>query len=397
MALRNRASRGLHALATVNGLVEGLRVGDRNRHRDLLALVRSAAAPDRIVLIGSRPPYVLARRLARQHARVKVLVIPARSTAGAWSGRITIAGASSTGAIRRVLEEWGLPDLVICEGGLWPDAPAGGMVRMVLPMLADGGRLALPDGPAPVGEDEVESGPAVIARLAELGRQLAAGGVPEAHPDDLARARCIDTVEDVDGWLVVRRRGHALIKVRDRRADAVLAGRLGGDWGRELQVRPRREFQVRSSLWVNDADVPNEFRPRFEVPPRHLRLYRDAICTPRQLVVVGDVIAPISFHHPCARRLNNRQSVDVGPHTAVPELPLENAPRLRGTYYHLISEFPGHFGHFMTEDLARLWGWDLACPEFGDLRLLLSVRRPGDKVPRFVLELLRATASRRSR
>jgi capsular polysaccharide biosynthesis protein len=106
--------------------------------------------------------------------------------------------------------------------------------------------------------------------------------------------------------------------------------------------------------------------------------------------VVGDVIVPISFHHPCARRLNNRQSVDIGPHVATPEIPLEGARHLRGTYYHLVSEFPGHFGHFMTEDLARLWGWELARAEFDDVRLLLSVRKRGDKVPRFVVELLHA-------
>ena len=111
---------------------------------------------------------------------------------------------------------------------------------------------------------------------------------------------------------------------------------------------------------------------------------------PRQLVVVGDVIAPISFHHPSAGRLSNRQIVDVGPHAATSKLPLEGAPHLRGTHYHLVSEFPGHFGHFMTEDLARLWGWDLARAEFDDLRLLLSVRKPGDRVPSFVLEMLRA-------
>ncbi len=390
MELRNRRVRGLHALATASGPVDGLRIGDPSRRRALLALVRSAAAPDRIVLIGTRPPYLLARRLGRQYAKAMVLVITHRSIVGAPSRRFTIAEASSTGAIRRVLEGWGAPDLVICDGAVPSDAPAGQMVQTVLPMLAHGGRLIVPDGPAWARGDEVESDPAVIARLAELGRQLATGRVPDAHPDDLARARCIDAVEDVGGWSVVHRRGHALIKVRDRRADAVLTGRLGPDWGRELQIRPRREFQARSALWVNDPGVPNEFRPRFEVPPRHLRLYREATCTPRQLVVVGDVIAPISFHHPCAKRLNNRQSVDVGPHAAVPELPLEAAPRLRGTYYHLISEFPGHFGHFMTEDLARLWGWDLACAEFDDLRLLLSVRKPGDTVPTYVLDLLQA-------
>ncbi len=341
------------------------------------------------MLIGSRPPYLLARRLARRYPAAAVLVITARGTR-ASAGRIAIARAASIGTMRRLLEEWGAPDLVICESELGPDAPAGRMVRTVLPMIADGGRLVLIDGPASPEQDESETGAAVVARLAELSRELADGPVSEAHADDLARARCIAAVEEVAGLLVVRRRGHAFIKVRDRRADAVLTGRLGEGWGRELSLRARREFQARSALRVNDPGVPNEFRPRFEVPPRHLRLYRDAICTPRQLVVVGDVIAPISFHHPCARRLNNRQSVDVGPHAATSEVPLEGAPHLRGTYYHLVSEFPSHFGHFMTEDLARLWGWDLACAEFDDLRLLLSVRKPGDEVPPFVLEMLRA-------
>ena len=57
-------------------------------------------------------------------------------------------------------------------------------------------------------------------------------------------------------------------------------------------------------------------------------------------------------------------------HDAVP------AECLVGDFYQVDPQYSGHFGHVMTELVARLWGWDRAKEQLPDLKAFF-MRRPG--------------------
>lgn len=66
--------------------------------------------------------------------------------------------------------------------------------------------------------------------------------------------------------------------------------------------------------------------------------------------------------------------------------------RLEGAFYFFDYAHPGHYGHLMTEAIAKLWGWDEAKEALPDLRLLLRrhPRDAGRTRPRPDLAVLRA-------
>jgi hypothetical protein len=316
-------------------------------------------------LIGSQPPYALARLLTRRWPTARLAVLAAQpAPRRVPEGRFELLDAGSADRIRRLITRRPAPDLLVFEGQL--AAVAGGQVLVeLLPLLPNGGRCVI------ARRTEIHESRCEEESAAEAVRRLVAVNAGSSGPkrltnrDDVALARCIGAVDESGRrHLAMTRDGRAWVKVRDRSAARVLSGRLGPDWGRQIEERPAGQVVARARLWINESDVQHQFHQRFEIPERYLRLYRNVICTPRQLVLIGDAIAPISFHHSLARRPRNRDAVDVGQFAAMPRVPVDHAPTLAGTYYNLASEFPGHFGHFMTEDLGRLWGWDRAREQF---------------------------------
>jgi capsular polysaccharide biosynthesis protein len=182
--------------------------------------------------------------------------------------------------------------------------------------------------------------------------------------------------------------GRHLVKVRDEEADSVVPARVGARRSELLESRPSARLESRAVLRSNRPELNDALLRTFEIPCRRLRVQRDVVCLPQQLALADDVMLPASFHHPQLRRLKSRQTVDAARWYAR----LQQEPReisdLPGTWYHLASEFPGHFGHVMTEDLSRLWGWDKARRAHRDLKLLIGAGDPAE--PGFVNDLLTA-------
>jgi capsular polysaccharide biosynthesis protein len=278
------------------------------------------------------------------------------------------------------------PDLILDDGGC-PASWRYAVFLQLLPALVDGGRYVLRDGGAsdgPLADRDGESLPELVGRLTAA----QADRVPaDCHPDDQERVRMLGARQVHGRVLMITKVGHHLTKLREEEVDRALPGRLGPGRHEVLARRPAERFTARATLHSNRPDLDAPFLPEFDVPPRTLRLDRDVVCRPRQLVVAGDAMLPASFHHAQKRRLRNRGSVDAARWYARLDDPTEPTT-LPGTWYHLASEFPGHFGHVMTEDLARLWGWDEARQAYGDLKLLVGA---GDPAPKpFLLELLEA-------
>ncbi|MEP7089740.1 MAG: glycosyltransferase 61 family protein [Nocardioidaceae bacterium] len=176
------------------------------------------------------------------------------------------------------------------------------------------------------------------------------------------------------GHLTVLNRDSRLAKLREDEMDTVLELR-GSEAGVVHARLPEQEFTslcvLRENTEVRDARMP----AAYSVPAMSLREYHDVVCLPRQIVVQRAVLAPDSFRYNAAPRLVHRYLEDAGPRFADVPAGLKKARPLTGTYFHLDSEWTGHFGHAMTEQMSRLWALEEAQRLAPGLRGLVSRRR----------------------
>jgi capsular polysaccharide biosynthesis protein len=85
-------------------------------------------------------------------------------------------------------------------------------------------------------------------------------------------------------------------------------------------------------------------------------------------------VLPDTFRHH-TRTLEHQRLREVAPGHVRPPFRVAGAARLPGTYYHLDNEHRGFFGHLLTEQVSRLWGWQEAKARHPDARLLVSLNR----------------------
>ncbi|MFJ7286828.1 glycosyltransferase family 61 protein [Curtobacterium sp. NPDC098951] len=94
------------------------------------------------------------------------------------------------------------------------------------------------------------------------------------------------------------------------------------------------------------------------------------------LAVKGNTALPSSFRHARARDVKNDALRSLNQEFAV--LRSAVTPRyLEGSYYDLSSTLTGHFGHFVTETVAKLWGWQNAKRSMPDLKALYRTPATG--------------------
>lgn len=145
--------------------------------------------------------------------------------------------------------------------------------------------------------------------------------------------------------------------------------------------RPRREMQglgarqrqlarTLSRVWVDDRLVGDA---EMGYPPLPLRRYVGEITLgPGGLAIADGVVLPDSFRWHLAKQLRHPALEDLAPHAARPWQP-PGGPHLKGSYYHFDYANSGHYGHLMTEAVAKLWGWPQAKAADPDLKLLSRV------------------------
>jgi capsular polysaccharide biosynthesis protein len=156
-----------------------------------------------------------------------------------------------------------------------------------------------------------------------------------------------------------------------------------------LQTIPAVSFASRCDFRTN-ATRGRLAQPRevYDAPAMSLRLVHDVRCDPGQVVSKDRLLLPDSYRHNMRPRLKNRYTVEMAPRFA--RLLDEREPvRLAGTYFHLDNELRGHFGHAMTEQVAKLWGWTAAREGFPGLKVLLALNK-GRQLAGWELTLYRA-------
>lgn len=130
------------------------------------------------------------------------------------------------------------------------------------------------------------------------------------------------------------------------------------------------------------ADSLPGFAMTFRAPEMRVRTYRgDVRVLDRMLYVAGQSILPPSFRFPHSDELNTptarRLTRDL---YVVEDAQDQDAVVLPGDYYDLSGAWPSHFGHFMSQGVPKLWGWDAAKRENPRLKALVQVRAGRSRV-----------------
>ena len=235
--------------------------------------------------------------------------------------------------------------------------------RATLLHLRPSGVLVLADA---VGEEIAE--PIDAALRAALAPDQAA-----LAPHDRFWGRAVDTVSVRHGHVAITNGLRGYPQVREEQAADLLRLR-GAEAGQVLAERPGSVVDNPAPILASEHDDATTYATHFEAPPMQLREYRDVVCWPGQVVTQDHALLPETYRHGARAKLGNRFLDDLAPdfgrpsgHPALGEMP--------GTYFHLDSEFRGHFGHALTEQIARLWAWPEAKRRHPDLKALMLTNR----------------------
>lgn len=140
-------------------------------------------------------------------------------------------------------------------------------------------------------------------------------------------------------------------------------------------------LQVKTSFSGNSQKLLNRHLVEIKIPPSYINKYTTAVCLPGQVVYQNNYLLPDSFrmqHHP---KLMNKNIKFLDNYFY--SLPYdENPEKLSGDYLYLDSEYPGHFGHFTSEVISRLWAWKKLKITVPNLKVLLSMPK-GKDLPSF--------------
>ena len=217
--------------------------------------------------------------------------------------------------------------------------------------------------------DRVAAGDATAGTSPALTRRDRSQPLP-SQPSALAWALGSVVVEPPH--LLVTSAAAASAKIREEEVEALLDRRPA--LGRILLKLPAIEFESRCTLRHN-LPLRTGMPERYPVPALSVREYHHVVCAQEQVVFGDNVILPDSYRHPHTKRLRNDAIADVAPRFAVPLVDEREVLPLTGRYYYLDNGHRGHFGHLLTESVAKLWAWPEAKSADPELKALVALNR----------------------
>lgn len=267
----------------------------------------------------------------------------------------------------------------------------GDLLREAFFHLRPGGTLLVRDtqrGGSRGTEDDRLSAAIGAMMGRRLARQPKGRKGRKGRDDDRQLAKAVHTLTSRRQHLVLTSRFPVWAKLREEETNAWLKAQ-GEGAGRVLATRPATRLESRAVLAESDSRRAGGAPEAFDVPELSLREYRDVLCTPGQVVTAGNVMLPDSFRHLWRERMHNQWLEDFGPGFARPIQRTGSPPQLAGAYFYLDSEYRGHFGHALTEQLSRLWAWKQAKQQVPELKAVMA-RNKRRELARFEVDLYAA-------
>lgn len=309
---------------------------------------------------------------------------------------VRVLETADAGMLHTELAAYGHHDVII---DATPDATQvrADRAKVILMHLRKGGILVVADAGAQ-GPDVDDDGQPVRPFVRLIGDALRASldppGDKRVRNYPAAWGKAVETVTSRHGHLAITNGLAALAKVREEQVGTYLAIR-GRAAGEVLLERPATVVENPVEIKVSAADDAVTYATRFESPPLQLRRYQKPTCWPGQVVTQRGVLLPDSYRHLARPKNGNRFVDDIAWDFGriAREKPTELLP---GAFFHLDSEYRGHFGHALTEQIARLWAWQEAKRLEPDLRAILMTNRKRTTVAEWEYQLYDAAGVSRS-
>lgn len=365
-----------------------------------------------------RPPSSTSAEGGPAPDRLRALL--ASTHPGTWHV-VLLADRASQWRVQRWLRTFFTDDIVVFAAGFRPSRTHQPRVSVrkftTLASAVDALRSLPPtdlivDLRRPRGTDEVQrrTWRALYPAVAEHGAYVHLD-VPVASPGLLqgwARASSLTLQErtphrgptsDTDAPTGVRRIGRYAVhfmhevhylKVPDRRA-ASLATRTPSLHVDLLETLPPADVIATGEIHRNSSS-PGAINldATMHAPVAIMRHYSGPLRVLSHMALTHErTLLPPSFRYPTEPFPTNVLATDVDANFATLPKSAERAlPALRGDFYDLTTSYHAHFGHFITEVPAKLWGWATAKEALPDLKALIRV--PPGYEPSYERELLNA-------
>lgn len=224
---------------------------------------------------------------------------------------------------------------------------------------------------------------ALATRLESLKRKAAG----ETHADrrisraDRQFAEAVGHVISDAGGLLITKKGYHHLRLNHDNVLDILPLRNPQVSVEEVESLRPGTFTSRATVFSHGEAEPNPpLISEIDYPAMRLKRYSGRIAFMRNALVYTDgEILPESFRHHLSPGAHNVRAINLTPEFSRISPRYRPKEVLEGSYYHLDSENPGHFGHIMGEDVSRLWGWWHAKERDPDLKLLFRTRAPSEK------------------
>lgn len=192
--------------------------------------------------------------------------------------------------------------------------------------------------------------------------------------------------------VLVQKRHRHYLKLRDANVEQLLAAREPRVTVTALRTLPAGELESRAEVVSHGAAVPIPWLPKtMPYPPMHLRHYAGRIgFAGSSLMHTETTILPDSFRWHLEPNPRNPKIKNASPYFARIPKHLTPSVTLDGDYFHMDPNGVGHFGHFLTESIGRLWAWDEAKQRFPDLKAVYRIRDMAKADTRFERRLMMA-------
>ena len=192
--------------------------------------------------------------------------------------------------------------------------------------------------------------------------------------------------------MIVENRTASSAKMRDHEMADLLRAVEPSMGGVLLRLEPQT-FTPRSVVIDHREGSMTRSQPDLAIPGLELREYGDVVCAPGQVAVRDNIILAESYRHILRPRLRSKRLAEVAPLFASVRRDLSDPAAADGVYFYWDSEFPGHFGHVLTEQVSRLWALGAARRRHPDIKILLGHRwgQPMTPFERAILEVVGAT------
>lgn len=224
--------------------------------------------------------------------------------------------------------------------------------------------------------------------LVQLAEQLA---TPPARrridPSWREYARAVGAISVTRQLVVFGKRRRHLLRLRDDEVTSLVPSREPGLRVTRIARLDGGVLDIRG-LATEYGGSPEPRVPEVLPYPVHeVRRYDGALHSPRAaLLYHGRSAFPESFRWHLTPEPVAHGLVNVDQHFAL----LRNkqvGPTLEGSYFPFLYNNPGHFGHLMTEALARLWGWGPAKAADPDLKVLCRLHHAREQTAERRLEM----------